>query len=70
MAADSDARRRMTQQPINPRTGVVWRLTDVEVSSSVDAFQASLSSKTKALEYLKSSGFLTSNGKLPAKYGG
>ena len=55
---------------INPRTGRVWRLTDVEVEPQVNALQASLQDPQKALAYLKANGFVTAKGKTPKKYGG
>lgn len=70
MATRSEAVDRLLQEPINPRTGAVWRLTDREVAAKVDSYQASLSSPTKALAYLKENGFLTSTGRVPKKYGG
>jgi hypothetical protein len=59
------------KSPINPRTGEVWRLTDVEVLPSVEAeIRRICATPEKARAYLIKSGFLTKGGRLPKRYGG
>ena len=70
MATTSATVRRLLKEPINPRTGTAWRLTDPEVAPKVDSLQATLRDPVKALEYLKRNGFVTPSGRTPKKYGG
>lgn len=58
------------ETPINPRTGNVWRITDIEVKNDIDVLQASLSDPKKARQYLIKQGFINRSGGTPKKYGG
>lgn len=70
MATTSATVRRLLKEPINPRTGAAWRLTDPEVSVRIDSLQETLRDPTKAMDYLKKNGFVTPTGRTPKKYGG
>lgn len=59
------------QEPVNPRTGEPWRLTDPEIVPAVEALKREVtSSPEKAREWLVVHGFSNQDGTLPEEYGG